>query len=171
MNADQIAHLLPEFWRDARRPNSPQDALFDVMAGLLTPAEHQINTIDVSLDPLRCPKAMLPFLVRMMGLEPLLPFTGAQDGHIDTNALRLVLAEAPHLLDRRGTNTGIMRALTLAVGPGFMIDETSALAGQFHVTIQCPDGTQSAGALIDAVTRLFKPAHITHDLRWPDPDE
>ncbi|NSX55753.1 phage tail protein [Parasulfitobacter algicola] len=170
MNAEQIANLLPEFWQEDATDGSPQQALFHVMSDMLTPAEDQIDAIDITLNPLKCPAHMLPFLTRMLGLDPLLPFVMARENQIDQAALRLLLQDTPHLLDQRGTQGAVIRALTIALGPGFEIDEIAALAGGFHVIVKCPKHTQNSAALIDAIIWLLKPAHVTHDIEWKGTD-
>ena len=168
MNAKQIEQFLPEFWRETALPGTPVAALLDVMAGMLAPVERQISGISMTLDPMRAAEEMLPFLARMLGMDTLTPSANGPDGQLHPSNLRVVLNEAAPLLDQRGTPAALLRALALAVGEGFSVDECPDAEASFHIAIHCPSGTETHRGLIEAAVRLMKPAHVTHDLIWSE---
>lgn len=170
MRAEQIANLLPAFWREGAHQGSPVAALFAVMADMIDPVERRIASLDEILDPARCSQHMLGFLARMLGFGALAPFAQEPSPQLREAALRAVLSEAAPLLDQRGTPQALRRCLTLAVGPNFSLVESTDTNTPFHVTVQCPAGTEPQIALIEAVVALMKPAHVTHSLSWAPPD-
>ncbi|MEM6477795.1 MAG: phage tail protein [Pseudomonadota bacterium] len=170
MKADQIARFLPEFWREAAQEGTPIAALLDVMAGMIDPVERQIAGIGAALDPNHCPARMLPLLARMLGLDALLPFARGSSAQLNERAFRDILSDAPALLDRRGTPEALLHALKVATGRDFTLDESPDAERPFHIAVHCARGSEASGGLIEAVIRLMKPAHITHELIWPADD-
>lgn len=170
IDRSRIISLLPEFWHDAvERPGAPASALIDAMEGMLAPAEARISTLDRVLDPHRCPAEMLPFLAVMNGFAPLLPHCRG-DGSLTKAGLRALIVAAPDLSARRGQARAVIAALEIVTGFRPELDEAPEGSPGFHVVLRFPEAARPMRRLIDATTRLFRPAHITHTLDFGDLD-
>lgn len=167
----RIISLLPEFWHGAlERTGAPASALIDVMEGMLAPAEARIAALDAVLDPHRCPAEMLPFLAVMNGFAPLLPHCRG-DGSLTEAGLRALLIAAPELSARRGQAHAVITALELVTGIRPELDEAPEGSEGFHVVLRFPAAARPMRRLIDATTRLMRPAHVTHALDFGELDE
>ena len=168
MNAERILALLPAFWHTARQPGSPLDATIQSMADMLAPVSARLDTIDEIFDPRRCPATMLPFLASMVGMAPLLPLHRDGTGELDDWALRALIIAAPALAADRGTRASLERALGVAIGQGFAIDEAGD-GREFHFVVEAPAAYRGRGPLVEALVQLLKPAHVTHRIDWREP--
>src|SRR5260370_24846962 len=69
MKREAIAHLLPEVFQRAIRPETPLSAILDVMEGLHAPSEKILKELSATFDPRRTPDRFVPFLAAWVDLD------------------------------------------------------------------------------------------------------
>lgn len=180
MTRTEIESLLPGVFQRTLHPDNPLWALVGVMEALHAPSEQVLGRLDAVCDPRRTPDAFVPFLARWVDLDRIFghaPGRGARREPITSGlgALRELIASAAFLSQWRGTGPGLTRFLEIATGaPGFAIDEAVAgddgLPRPFHIRVRAPALVRAHEALIDWIISLEKPAYVTHELVFEDPE-
>jgi phage tail-like protein len=154
-----IERLLPAMYQAAATPGSVLGALLDVMAELHAPAEATLAQVDSLVAPYRAPDRLVPFLLRWVALDHLVPY-GNGAGAIPVGRLRDMVAEAARLAQVRGTAQGLRALLETATGTtGFGLEEPTDRP--FHLVVHVP---AAASAQLDLIHRLVaaeKPASTT----------
>lgn len=172
MDADRIALLLPEVYRETVQPGSPLAALLDVMAAMHAPVEDVVEHFDAVVDPYRTPEAFVPVLAAWVDLARWLD---PQRGELSTGSgrLRVLVARSAEVSRLRGTARGLRLALTLALGlPGVRVeDDVVDEAGRpvpFVVRVTLPAAAREHADLVEWVVRQEKAAHVRAEVRYLD---
>lgn len=180
MKQSEIAALLPEIFRRTIQPDSPLDALLQVMEALHEPSEEVLATLDRFFDPYRTPERFVPFLATWVDLTPLLRevaeiFEAEAPPPLSSGAgrLRELVALAAYLSQWRGTRHGLQRFLETATGIGGfeideqVVDEVTRQVRPYHIRIRAPQATAQFRPLLEKIVELEKPAYVTYELEFP----
>lgn len=179
MKRTEIQELLPGIILRAVRPDNPLGAVLSVMEGMLDPSDTILSSIDSAFDPRRAIDPMVPFLARWIDLDWLLAEAQRQDPSSPVAAqetiingfgrLRELIANAAHLAKWRGTSSGLLLFLRMAIGVGSIdIDERpvdkNGIPIPFHIRVLVRgDALQFKPAIIKILDRE-KPAYLTYEL-------
>lgn len=176
MKHEQIAGLLPEVFRSTLAPHTPLAALLEVMEALHAPAEEVLNDIDAVFDPYRAPDALVPVLASWVDVDRFFSPHHAVGAAVPAEPissgmgrLRELVAAASGLSQWRGTSSGLVRILELAVGiAGFELDEQvpadDGMPRPFFIVVRAPAEARRHQALIERIVEQEKPAYVTYQL-------
>lgn len=166
MRSLEIQRLLPGIFQRALEPNSPLEALLDVMEALHAPSESVLAGLDALFNPYRAPDAFVPLLAKWVDLD--LPVTTG------LGRMRELVASGAELSRWRGTARGLRLFLQTATGVrDFVIDERvpgpDGRPRPFHFQVSAPASLEPHGVLLERIIEREKPAYVTHELRFVQP--
>lgn len=182
MRLSEIRQLLPGVFQQTISEGNPLLSLLEVMEQLHAPSEAVLAQLDAVFDPRRTPDEFVPFLAVWVDLDRLfdIPPTGKPQpltrspitsglGH-----LRELIANAAYLSRWRGTKKGLLLFLQTATGArDFDIEEQVVGANgrprPFHIRVSAPAETVGHRALIERIIELEKPAYVTYELEFGQP--
>jgi phage tail-like protein len=165
MQAAELLRLFPEVIQRTHGARTPLAAVLQTMATLLDPADRRLKQLDAYFDPYRAPDAMVPYLAAWvdLGWLPVRAETGGEG--LSTERLRALIAAAPELAAKRGTQAGLQRFLTLALDLPAVRVRDRDLDRPFHLVVELPAGAEAEQRLADIIVRNEKPVHLTHEVR------
>lgn len=166
MRSSEIQRLLPGVIQRTLEPGRPLAALLEVMEALHAPSEAVLAELEALFNPYRTPDAFVPFLARWVDVD--LPVTTG------LGRLRELVAAAGELSRWRGTARGLRQFLQTATGErDFTLDERvpgpDGRPRPFHVRITAPASLESHRALLERIIEREKPAYVTYELHFAQP--
>lgn len=179
MKQDEIVLLLPEIFRRTYRQNGEDangqgnvlSALLGVMECLQDPDEAILEDLDHYFDPDLVPVAkrgaFLPFLVRWVDLDWLLPSSGEYEAGL--YYLHNLILSAQRLASVRGTRQGLVQFLETATGlDGYQVEDVPDRP--FQVVIRCPHVPEHMRPLVRRIAAGEKPAYVKCKLIFAEQD-
>jgi phage tail-like protein len=172
MNRADIERYLPGVYQQTlENERGPLAALLSAMEALHEPVEDTIASFDATFNPYRTPDRFVSYLAGWLDLDYLL-IEGPDGSHVlpsGVTRLRELIATGAELMRWRGTRRGLLAFLETATGlTGFAIeDQVTNEAGAvrpFHIRVDIPVEAEPHRAMIDAIVRTERPAHITYEL-------
>lgn len=165
MQAAELLRLLPEVIQRTHGDRTPLAGVLKAMASLLDPADRRLKQLDAYFDPYRASDAMIPYLAAWVDLGWLPVRSETSSEGLTIERLRALIAEAPGLAAKRGTQTGLQRFLAIALGtPEIRVRDTEP-EHPFHVVVELPAGAEAQRRLAELIVRYEKPVHLTHEIR------
>ena len=165
MQAAELVRLFPEVMQRTHGDGTPFAAVLEAMAGLLDPADRRLKQLDAYFDPYRAPDAMIPYLAAWVDLGWLPVQSEAGGEGLTIERLRALVAEAPALAAKRGTQAGLQRFLAVALGAPEVRVRDDEAGHPFHVVVELPAGAEAPRRLAELIVRYEKPVHLTHEVR------
>ncbi|MEM1180775.1 MAG: phage tail protein [Acidobacteriota bacterium] len=186
MKRSEIEWLLPRVFRSTCQPGTVLWTALEVMEAFHAPAERRLEELPRYFSPYATPDPFLPLLATWVDLDwlwqvegrsptrPLDAWDQIRNLSCGLGRVRDLIAAAAKLSKWRGTGRGLIHLLELATGRrGFQIDESvSGPDGRpipFHIRVRVP-GKGLHQALIRRIVEEEKPAHVTFELRFEDPE-
>ena len=165
MQAAELLRLFPEVIQRTYGTRTPLAAVLQTMAALLDPADRRLKQLDAYFDPYRAPDDMVPYLAAWVDLGWLPVRTEVGGEGLSTERLRALIAEAPRLAARRGTQGGLQRFLAVALDTAEIRVQDTDPAHPFHVVVELPAAAEAERRLAELIVRYEKPVHLTHEVR------
>lgn len=165
MLAADLVRLFPEIMQRTYGTRTPLAAVLQTMATLLDPADRRLKQLDAWFDPYRAPNDLVPYLAAWVDLG-WLPVRTEEGGEgLSTERLRALIAEAPRLAAKRGTQSGLQRFLAIALDtPEIRVRDTDPVR-PFHLVVELPAAAEAERRLAELIVRYEKPVHLTHEVR------
>jgi phage tail-like protein len=165
MQAAELLRLFPEVIQRTHGTRTPLAAVLHTMATLLDPADRRLKQLDAYFDPYRAPDAMVPYLAAWVDLGWLPVRTELGGEGLSIERLRALIAAAPGLAAKRGTQAGLQRFLAIALDtPKIRVRDTDPKQ-PFHVVVELPAGAEAERRMAELIVRYEKPVHLTHEVR------
>lgn len=165
MQAAELLRLFPEVIQRTHGERTPLAAVLSTMVQLLDPADRRLKQLDAYFDPYRAPDAMIPYLAAWVDLGWLPVRSEAGGEGLSIERLRALIAEAPTLAAKRGTQAGLQHVLALALDtPEIQVRDTDP-ERPFHVVVELPAGAEAQRRLAELIVRYEKPVHLTHEVK------
>ncbi len=185
MKRRNIERLLPQIFRRTAKPGTVLFTLLEVMEALHEPVEQTLEDLPRFFAPHAAPDPFVPLLAtwvdldglwQVEGLSPTRPVNAADQARnlsCGIGRVRDLIADVAFLSKWRGTRRGLCRFLELATGiSGYRIDESvpgpDGRPMPFHIRVVIPDSERHR-TLIERIVREEKPAYVTFELRFEDP--
>jgi phage tail-like protein len=180
MKREEIEKLLPHVFQQTLRPQSPLNALLEVMESLHRPAEAVLSHLETYFNVYSTPDIMVPYLACWVDLDRFYPFYSAQPEDLrrsvdpissGTGQLRELIAAAAYLSQWRGTSKGLKLFLETGTGMnGFELVENvqdeNGNPRPFHIRIVAPPDAEPHIALIERIIEQEKPAYVSYELEF-----
>lgn len=186
MKRSEIERLIPTVLRRTADPGNPLGTLLEVMEAHHAPVEEILSGLPLVFSPRSAPVSFVPLLATWVDLDWLwrapgrATLGGDEDGDracslsCGPGRIRDLVAAAAELSRWRGTARGLCSFLELATGiQGVRVDEqVSGSDGRHlshHIRVRIP-GKASHRALIERIVEEEKPAYVTFELSFEEPE-
>lgn len=147
----RILGLLPEVLRRAEAVDPIFQGLVLAMSDMRSPIVAHLDALHDRFDPDRATPGALLAMSRWLGIP---------DGHpIDARARAALVREAIELARWRGTRSGLLRYLELALGVAGC--EVRDDEHPFHLVVRIPSELERERKRITHIVAHQKPAHLT----------
>lgn len=171
MQPRRILRYLPENYQlAAGDERGVLQALLQVMDGMHAPVERVLKSIEQYVDPFRAPDPFVLLQASWLGLDRYFTWSGGTPGvgeasfPTGVDRLRLLIAEFPGLVRRRGTRDALTRFIEVATGiRGFAID-TSDTGKSFHFRVHAPPQARALIPFLEQIVSQERPAHATYEI-------
>jgi phage tail-like protein len=128
-----------------------------IFEAIWEPLEQRQDHLALYFDPRTCPDACIPLLAHWLGI--VFP---ADTPH---ERRRQVLAAASGLAELRGTRMGVIEAIRVYTGLVARITDVEHAPYVFCIDVIIPADSTVRAELIEAVVRIYKPAHAGYILK------
>jgi phage tail-like protein len=177
MKPRRVLRYLPENYQlAAADERGVLQALLQVMDGMHAPVETVLRGLERYVDPHRAPDPFVLMQASWLGLDRYFLWSGGSSGIGEASfptgidRLRLLIAEYPALVRKRGTQEALTRFLEVATGVrGFAIDH-GPVGTPFHFQVRVPSGAHSLMAFVEQIVGQERPAHATYEILLANDD-
>ena len=184
MKRKKIERLLPQIFRRTAKSGTVLFTLLEVMEVLHEPVEQTLDGLPRFFSPHAAPDPFVPLLATWVDLDWLWQVEGqsptrpvkatdqVRNLSCGLGRVRDLIDSVAYLSRWRGTRRGLCGFLELATGmKGFKIDESvpgpDGRPMPFHIRVTVPG--KEHRALIERIVREEKPAYVTFELRFEEP--
>ena len=165
MKRADILRLLPDVFQRTASEGGPLVALLDAMEAMHAPVEEVLARLPALFNARRAPERFVPLLATWVDMQ--VPVTTG------VGRLRELVASAMELSRWRGTARGLRLFLSIATGrQDIVLQERVEATGRprpFHLVVRLPAELTHHRALVQAIVEREKPAHVTYELRFEQP--